>query len=441
MSELLQSQVDYKPPVIKIILDTRREKETSENTKAVYPVKLYVYDPILKKANRYGLEKTQENGTTFEFTKDEFESIWETKKPRRQYLEFRAKLNGLLEKSISDAESIQPFTFYEFEKTLGRKSTDRNNVFWHFKQLMDSKKGIDSVSNLQLYKYSERSIKGFIYFLNKERKQDHLPFEHITVDWLKKYEAYMERNGKSKTTVAMYLKPLQAVFNSAGIKNDNPKYPFGVGKYRIKEARKSNKALSTDELKTLLNSNPISPDQQKAKDFFFFSFFCNGMNVKDILLLKYGQIRNDEFTFYRSKTKSTDSVHKEIKVCLNDFTKMVIKEYGISNIGMNPKQFVFPILNLNDAEEIIYHKIKRFTRYINQHLKKLAVSLGLSGDISTYFARHSFATGLIRKGLPLSFLKDSLGHSDEKTTQLYMAGFTDKTRKDAAEALYHDLID
>ena len=55
--------------------------------------------------------------------------------------------------------------------------------------------------------------------------------------------------------------------------------------------------------------------------------------------------------------------------------------------------------------------------------------------------RHSFATGLIRKGLPLSFLKDSLGHSDEKTTQLYMAGFTDKTRKDAAEALYHDLID
>lgn len=420
-------------PKVNLVLDTRTQKiNPYDSSQPLYPVKIYVYDPLTRKGNRYG--------TIYSFTKSEFESIWLTVKPRKQNQELRSNLEALYAKTVADIESIGQFTFAEFEKTLSRKSTDTNNVYWHYGQLIAAKSGIDSISNIELYKYSLKSIRGYVGSLStKGKMEDLLPFEAITVDWLRKYESYMERLEKSKTTIAMYLKPLQAVFNAAGIKSDNPIYPFGPGKFRIKQARKSNKALSDEDLKALLNSDPETEDQEKAKAFFFFSYFCNGMNVKDIVLLRHAQIKNDEFSFYRSKTKTTDSIQKEIKVCLNDYTKMVINEFGNKPNGSS-KQLVFPVINEFDSKETIYKKIKAFTRFINQHIKKLAISVGVTGEISTYYARHSYATGLIREGLPIAFLQELLGHSDAKTTQLYLNGFTDKSRRDAADYIYHKLI-
>lgn len=421
-------------PKVKLILDTRYSKiNPNDPSKPLFRVNLYVYDPLTRKGIRYGTE--------FSFTEDEFESIWLTVKPRKQNQELRSKLQTLLDKTVNDVESIDPFTFAQFEKTLSRKTTDKNNVYWHYQNLMNEKRGLDSISNLDLYKYSMRSIKSFAASQAvKTKTGDYLPFDVITVDWLKRYEAYMQRSGKSQTTTSMYLKPLQAVFNSAGIKYDNPKYPFGSGKFQIDTPDKTNKALTDEELKYLLQSEPISGDQQKAKDFFFFSYFCNGMNIKDIVLLRHDQIVNDEFSFIRSKTNKRGRKNPQaIHVVLNDFTKMVIREYGNTSTGRS-KQFVFNIVDESDTDEVKHSKIKTFTRYINQHIKKLAASLNITTDISTYFARHSYATGLIRNGLPIAFIQEMLGHSDTKTTQRYLAGFSSKTRKDAAEALYHNLI-
>lgn len=423
-----------KAPNVKLILDTRSQKvNISDPTKPLFPVKLYVYDPLTRKGNRYG--------TILAFTEEEFESIWLTVKPRKQNQELRAKLQSLLDKTKADLESIETFTFAEFEKTLSRKTTDKNNVYWNYQNLMNEKRGLDSISNLDLYKYSLKSIKSFVASQsNKLKKDDYLPFDVITVEWLKRYEAFMEKSGKSKTTTSIYLKPLQAVFNSAGINYENPKYPFGAGKFQIDTPDKTNKVLTVEELKTLLNSDPISKDQQKAKDFFFFSYFSNGMNVKDILMLRYDQIINNEFSFIRSKTNKRGRKNPQaIHVVLNDFTKMVIREYGNTPNGRS-KQLVFNVLDENDTEEARHRKIKIFTRYMNQHLKKLATALNITSEISTYYARHSFATGLIRNGLPIAFIQESLGHSDAKTTQRYLAGFESKTRKDAAAALYHNLI-
>jgi site-specific recombinase XerD len=77
---------------------------------------------------------------------------------------------------------------------------------------------------------------------------------------------------------------------------------------------------------------------------------------------------------------------------------------------------------------------------VNQHIKKLAVNNGLTKDISTYYARHSFATGLIREGRSMAFVQEALGQSSSKTTQNYMAGFLNEERKEAAETLYPNMI-
>ncbi|MBK8927544.1 MAG: tyrosine-type recombinase/integrase [Crocinitomicaceae bacterium] len=62
-------------------------------------------------------------------------------------------------------------------------------------------------------------------------------------------------------------------------------------------------------------------------------------------------------------------------------------------------------------------------------MKNLAESLGLSRDISTYWARHSFATNTIRNGAPMEFVMEALSHSNMKTTKGYFAGLKTKTKK------------
>jgi site-specific recombinase XerD len=75
-------------------------------------------------------------------------------------------------------------------------------------------------------------------------------------------------------------------------------------------------------------------------------------------------------------------------------------------------------------------KRKTFITFSNKYLKQLATANGLSDDISTYWARHTFATTAIRKNASLEFVSEALGHSDMKTTNNYFAGFEDKTKKE-----------
>ena len=86
--------------------------------------------------------------------------------------------------------------------------------------------------------------------------------------------------------------------------------------------------------------------------------------------------------------------------------------------------------------EQIKPKVKAFTRFINQHIKVLAEQNNLPSEISTYWARHTFATMSVNKGASLEFMREALGHSDLKTTQTYFAGFTNETKKQFAESLF-----
>jgi site-specific recombinase XerD len=79
--------------------------------------------------------------------------------------------------------------------------------------------------------------------------------------------------------------------------------------------------------------------------------------------------------------------------------------------------------------------VKTFTRFINQNFLKLAKQIGINEQISTYWARHSFATRAINNGASLEFIGDALGHSDTKTTIGYFAGFESEAKKQFSQSL------
>jgi integrase/recombinase XerD len=158
------------------------------------------------------------------------------------------------------------------------------------------------------------------------------------------------------------------------------------------------------------------------------------MNIHDIAILKFKNLHQDRIEFIREKTKDTNRGSKTITTFLNDYSNHVIKKYQRKN--GKEDDYVFKILEKEMTPEQIKAKVKIFTRFINQHVKKLAEQNNLPGEISTYWARHTFATMSVNKGASLEFMSEALGHSDLKTTQTYFAGFTNETKKQFANSLF-----
>lgn len=408
---------------INFYLDTRRAKLNGK-----FPVKLRVFTHSPRIQKLYP--------TTFEFIEAEFKSIWETTKPRTEHKTTRHEMQAVISKAIETASSLNPFTFEQFEKKLYRKAGEGSNVFYQYEIAINKLRENKQFGTANNYNLAVKSIKRFLEH-EKGKVPKTLDFSEITIDWLSKFENYMVSvKGRSRTTLSMYVRTLRTVFNTAISENEIKEeiYPFGKRKYNVPAVKKVKKALSAAELKILFQSNPKTIGQQIAKDFWFFSYVCNGMNMKDIALLRYKDLNEDSFVFYRAKTINTSKGDlKPVTVYLNEFSKSVIARYG--NPDKRPGNLVFTINNDNNSPEWNFRKVKEFTCYVNKHIRRLAESLNINRAITTYWARHSFATTVIRNGGTMEFVGEALNHADIKTTVAYFAGFEEMHKKQVMDGL------
>lgn len=407
---------------ISIRLDNRRRKQSGK-----YPVKLRVYGKVTQKEKWYTLD--------IDLTEHEFNTIWvnpDKKALRGTNKELRLNLQSIESRADEEAQQLTVFDFDRFETRLFRKSSDKNSVKYYFDTIIKNKIADNKIGTAESYKYTLNSLKDFSQTENNFSVEK-LTFGFINVKWLKEYEKFMLAKGKSYTTIAIYTRTLRAVFNIAIESNDisNDIYPFGKNKYKIPRTKKVKKALNSKELKTLFAAKTLNENEEKSKGFWFFSFACNGMNLKDIALLKYSNINDDKFTYYRAKTFDKSAEKSVITIYLTDFTNGVIKKHG----NKKKNSFVFDIISEKDDNLTQYKKIKNFTRYINDHIKRVAKRAEISNDISTYWARHSFATNSLRKGASMEFISEALNHSDLSVTKNYFAGFEDEAKKEFANTI------
>ena len=100
----------------------------------------------------------------------------------------------------------------------------------------------------------------------------------------------------------------------------------------------------------------------------------------------------------------------------------------------SPNTYIFPVLSGKETAVQLKTKTKTLTRIINRRMQKIADALGI-GHVSTYTARHTFATVLKRAGANIAYISESLGHSDIKTTENYLASFEREEREKNAALL------
>jgi site-specific recombinase XerD len=362
---------------------------------------------------------------------EDFADMINAKRPRDEMKKQLTELQKIEQKAIDIIDKMPVFTFAQFDIRFnqdenGAAATIENSFNTYIKNLRREKRIGTAVSY-------EATLISLEKFCTAKKIKWPITFFDVTVQFLKDYEYWMtHEKGKSVSTVGIYLRSLRSVFNVAISENIVSKdyYPFGLKKnykYEIPASKNIKKALTLQQVQRLYNYEAAPGSvSERMLDYWLFIYFCNGLNVKDVALLKYNNLNGDFLYFKRAKTINTKRTIENVKVPLNDITKAIIKKYGNKTISNDA--YIFPILQPGISAQREYEVIQQQTKLINTHMKLIAQDLEIKNKVTTYVARHTFSTVLKQSGASIEYISEALGHSDIKTTKNYLASFEDETK-------------
>jgi len=431
-----------------VILDTRRIKKKS-NT---YPVKLRVTFE----------RKSQEYQTFFDLTLEDYQKL-STYRLGEKLKDIRDKIREIEFTAGKVAMGLDPFCFEDFEKDY----ILNNPLFRQRKAIQRSVITNNYLFDRALYQHRfpifreppaepGRLLSIVLYYIDKLLQEHRIGtavsyqtsyfniikfrgnvrLTEITVSFLTQYESWMLAQDYSKTTVGIYVRQLRTLFNEAieqGIIK-REKYPFGRRKYQPPTGRNVKRSLTLEDVAKLYYYEPTCRQEQWAKDFWFFSYLANGINTKDIALLKFQNIQGDYLVFERAKTeKSTRSDPRPISVYITEDLRVIIDRWA--NKDASPGNFIFPVLSHGITPMRQYELIELFIQSINDWMKKIRMKLRIEKSVTTYVARHTFSTVMKRSGASTEFIQEALGHTNIKTTENYLDSFEKEVKEEFANRL------
>ena len=302
------------------------------------------------------------------------------------------------------------------------KKFELKTVSEFYQELIEEYRVNNKCGNRLIYKSSYNSLKVFT-----NDKLD-IPFSAIDITWLNKYERWLRSKGNEETTMSLMFRTLRSTYNKAikakcARKSEYPFDEFKINKFDVSTQKRA--IAKTEVLKFTKDVRPIGKRQyiQLSKDIFMFSYLCGGINFTDIAnLTKANIIEGKRLHYIRQKTG------KLIKIGLSEEAMKIIERYATESKG-----YLFPILNANLHKTPLQkqNRIHKILGKVNINLKLIAAQLGVEGNLTTYVARHSFASVLKKSGVNIALISEALGHSDIATTQIYLDSF-DNEQIDAA---------
>ena len=274
----------------------------------------------------------------------------------------------------------------------------RKNLFvTRFTKFADSKKP----STRGVYMHTLSRMRAFA-----GAKLDRLAFEDITKEWLTSFENYLAETAPSKNARNIHLRNIRAVFNEAIDDEITTFYPFR--RFKIRPVATAKRNLKVQELNTLFNF-PAEEHALYYIDIFKLMFMLIGINAVDLCHLK--EIVDGRIIYHRAKTNRLYSIKVEPEAM-----EIIERHRG--------KNWLIDILDRYDDH-------RNFTHRMNLTLKKIGPvkRIGRGGKkiyeplfpkLSTYWARHSWATIAASLDIPKETIAQALGHSSNSVTDIYI---------------------
>jgi site-specific recombinase XerD len=349
--------------------------------------------------------------------------LWDEKKnlPRKKH-PLAKELSIIIDKKINEAKSSllklenekDHFSTEELKSKILR-STKKTTLFQYLDLIVSELNAAGRVS------YA-RSHKDLIRELKKFTKNKDLKFSDVSTFFLRGLEQDFKTRGFKGNTMGIYFRTLRAVYNKAvkdgyARKDNSPFNDYTISHLKNKTQKRAIAKADVKKIQALSFEEESSSFH--AKNFFLFSYYCSGINFLDV-----AKLTTENFTvmgekvflnYTRSKTK------KNFVVQLTPDAASIYTYYKSNRYS----DYVFPFLDSekHKSPEGIFNRLAKSKRDVNKHLKKIAELAGIEVNLTTYVARHTFATVLKRTGVSTSKISEMLGHENESITQTYLAEF------------------
>lgn len=270
------------------------------------------------------------------------------------------------------------------------------------------------------YRKTRDSVQAFLAGAN-------LPLTALTVQVVSAYEAYLQQRGVCRNTVSFYMRVLRALYHkyapSGSRMQDSPFSHVYTGVDRTRK-----RAVAPDIILRLRALDlAAQPSLALCRDLFLFSFYARGMSFVDVVNMKKSDVRSDSFSYVRRKTGQSLTIRLEPEL------RDIIARYA--HLGT---PYVFPVLCDGDAAAC-YARYEVALNSYNRRLKQLSRLLGPDVCLTSYTARHTWATTARDCHIPLSVISAGMGHTSQRTTEIYLSTVDASEVDDANRLLIRSL--
>ncbi|PHN01151.1 site-specific integrase [Flavilitoribacter nigricans] len=279
------------------------------------------------------------------------------------------------------------------------------------------------VGTAQTYK---TCLKAIFRFSN-----ENLLLKDINHRFLADFEADCLARGIKVNSISVYLRTLRAIMNKAIDEGILPQEQYPFRKFKIKQEKTQKRAISKEEIKKIIDIElPNGSRIWHSRNYFVFMFNMKGMNFIDVAYLTVQNIQKDRIVYKRIKTGKLYNIKITSKA-------QEVLSYYLGSKKHKPADYVFPILTKDDSVDMETER-KRFKdkrKKLNQDLKKIGDLCGIETNLTSYVSRHTWASIAKFSGVAPAIIGESLGHSDLKTTETYLAHFDHDVLDDANDLI------
>lgn len=252
-------------------------------------------------------------------------------------------------------------------------------------------------------------------------------FNDIDVEFLRSYETWLRKEGLAENTIGIRFRTLRAIYNIAietGVAKEEY-YPFKAYKVAKLHEETVKRSLCKDDIERILNFTSSNRFMRFPIDIFAFTYYCGGINFVDIANLTKDNIIDGRLVYKRQKT------NKLIKIPIQPKALSIINKYRKLE-----SPYLFPILSpFHKTEVQKANRIHKVISKVNERLKQIGNELNLPITLTTYCARHSQATVMKKAGVSTSIIREIMGHSSERVTQIYLDSFDNEQIDNAMKNL------
>ena len=289
------------------------------------------------------------------------------------------------------------------------------NLISFMKKVADGLRESGNYGTAHIYRSSMSAILAF-------NESGNLPFRKVTPEFLKSFEAYLRGRNCSWNTVSTYMRTLRAVYNRAVDRHLAPYVPHHF-RYVYTGTRADRKrALDKEDMERLMKELPKQIHQgrgelQRTRAYFFLMFMLRGMPFVDLAYLRKSDLRDNVITYRRRKTG------RPLSVTLTPEAMILVKKY-MNRDSSSP--YLFPFLESREGTKEAYREYQLALRSFNQQLMLLGELLGLGDKLSSYTARHTWATTAYYCEIHPGIISEAMGHSSITVTETYLKPFRSK---------------